>query len=103
MSPELDALVITPLASHSLSARPLVVSTSQGLEIEVLDSGNKRYAWFQVDGQVQMQVPVGGRAVLLPAPVRFRHLSLGPQQFFAALHAKLGFADLPGPRKKHVT
>ncbi|MEI6129170.1 MAG: NAD(+)/NADH kinase [Planctomycetota bacterium] len=103
LSPELDALVITPLASHSLSARPLVVSTSQGLEIEVLDSGNKRYAWFQVDGQVQMQVPVGRRAVLLPAPVRFRHLSLGPQQFFAALHAKLGFADLPGPRKKHVT
>jgi NAD+ kinase len=98
LSPELDALVLTPLASHSLSARPLVVSVGEGLEIEVLDSGSEPHAWFQVDGQVQMRIRAGSRAVLRPAPFRFRHLSQGPQQFFAALRAKLGFADLPGPR-----
>jgi NAD+ kinase len=98
LTPDLDALVLTPLASHTLSARPVVLPVAAGIEIEVLETAGKSYAWLQVDGQVQIQVPIGGRAVLRPAPFRFRHLSTGPQQFFAVLREKFGFADLPGPR-----
>ena len=98
LAPDLDALVLTPLASHTLSARPLVLPVALGIEIEVLETAGKSYAWLQVDGQVQIQVPSGGRAVLRPAPFRFRHLSRGPQQFFAVLREKFGFAGLPGPK-----
>lgn len=94
LSPDLDALVLTPLASHTLSARPLVVPVGQGLDIEVVETGSKKYAYVQIDGQVQMQVPVGGRAVLRPAPIRFRHLGLGPGHFFDVLRAKFGFAGI---------
>jgi len=98
LTPDLDALVLTPLASHTLSARPLVVPVDDGIEIEVKETGSKRYAYFQVDGQVQMQLPIGARAVLRPALFRFRHLCPGPEYFFQALRAKFGFADLPRPR-----
>lgn len=98
LSPDLDAVVLTPLASHTLSARPLVLPIGQGLEIEVVETGNKKYAYCQIDGQVQMQVPVGGRVLLRPAPLRFRHLGLGPGQFFEVLHAKFGFAGMVRPR-----
>lgn len=94
LSPDLDALVLTPLASHTLSARPLVVPVGQGLDIEVVETGSKKYAYCQIDGQVQMQIPVGGRAVLRPAPIRFRHLGLGPGHFFDVLRAKFGFAGI---------
>jgi len=94
LSPDLDALVLTPLASHTLSARPLVVPVGQGLDIEVVETGSKKYAYCQIDGQVQMQVPVGGRVVLRPAPIRFRHLGLGPGHFFDVLRAKFGFAGI---------
>lgn len=98
LSPNLDALVLTPLASHTLSARPLVLPVDDGVEIEVVETVRKRYAYLQIDGQVQRMVPAGCRAVLRPAPQRFRHLGRGPHQFFEVLRAKFGFADLPHPR-----
>lgn len=99
LTPDLDALVLTPLASHTLSARPLVLPVGAGIEIEVVETGGKKYAYCQIDGQVQCQVPVGGRALLYPAKMRFRHLSSGPAQFFRVLHGKFGFADLPRHRE----
>lgn len=98
LAPDLDALVLTPLASHTLSARPLVVSVADGLDVEVVETGNKKYAYCQIDGQIQMQVPVGGRVLLRPSKTRFRHLGLGPDHFFQVLHAKFGFATIA---KKH--
>lgn len=98
LAPDLEALVLTPLASHTLSARPLVVSVADGLDVEVVETGNKKYAYCQIDGQIQMQVPVGGRVLLRPAKTRFRHLGLGPDHFFQVLHAKFGFATIA---KKH--
>ncbi|MFY9342793.1 MAG: NAD(+)/NADH kinase [Planctomycetota bacterium] len=92
LAPDLDALVLTPLASHALSARPLVLPVVDGIEIEVVETGNKKYAYAQIDGQVQMQVPIGARVVLRPAAVRFRHLGLGPSHFFQVLHGKFGFS-----------
>ncbi|HEX5053836.1 MAG TPA: NAD(+)/NADH kinase [Planctomycetota bacterium] len=97
LSPDLDALVLTPLASHTLSARPLVLPVGQGIEIEVVETGGRKYAHCLVDGQVQMQVPVGARVMLRPAAVRFRHLGLGTPQFFQVLHAKFGFAGMARP------
>ncbi|MBK8098501.1 MAG: NAD(+)/NADH kinase [Planctomycetes bacterium] len=99
LAPDVAALVLTPLASHTLSARPLVLPVDDGLEIQVLETGTKRYAYAQIDGQVQLQAPVGGRVVVRPAAFRFRHLSTGPGSFFAVLRAKLGYADLPQARR----
>jgi NAD+ kinase len=98
LAPDLDALVLTPLASHTLSARPLVLPVGDGLDIEVVETGNKKYAYCQIDGQTQMQVPVGGRVMLRPAKIRFRHLGLGPMHFFQVLHGKFGFAGMAKPR-----
>lgn len=98
LAPDLDALVLTPLASHTLSARPLVLPVGDGIQIEVVETGAKKYAYAQIDGQVQLQVPVGGRIVLAPASVRFRHLGLGPSHFFQVLHGKFGFAGAVKPR-----
>lgn len=96
--PDLDALVLTPLASHTLSARPLVLPTGQGIDIEVIEIGGSRRAYCQIDGQVQVQIPVGARVQMRPAAMRFRHLGPGPTHFFQVLRTKFGFADLPRSR-----
>ncbi|MFO1078755.1 MAG: NAD(+)/NADH kinase [Planctomycetota bacterium] len=98
LSPDLEAIVLTPLASHTLSARPLVLPVGDGVDIEVVETGSRQKAACQVDGQVQLQVPVGGRVVLRPARVAFRHLVPAAHHFFDVLHAKFGFADLPAAR-----
>lgn len=98
LAPELDAVVLTPLACHSLSARPIVLSLGKGLECEVVETGDMDYAYCSVDGQVQVKVVAGDRITMRPAPMRFRHLVPSPKQFFDVLVAKFGFAGMARSR-----
>jgi len=41
VQPELDVVIITPVAAHSLSARPLVIPSSEQLEIRLLGKNNE--------------------------------------------------------------
>ena len=59
LSPRLEALVLTPLASHTLTLRPLVVPVRDGIEIVVEDSGGEPSCSVQVDGQVNWLVAEG--------------------------------------------
>lgn len=98
LSPDLAALVLTPLASHSLSARPIVLPAEAGIEIEVVDTAGRGFAYLQLDGQIRKQVADGWRVRLHPAVEKFRRLGAGPGDFFRALRAKFGFAGvLPAP------
>lgn len=94
LAPDLDAVVLTPLASHSLSAHPLALSIGAGLELEVVETGDMPYAYCIVDGQVRERVHVGTRVTMRAAPVRFRHLTQSPEQFFDVLVRKFGFAGM---------
>lgn len=94
LAPDLDAVVLTPLASHSLSARPMVLSIGSGIELEVLETGDMQYAYCVVDGQVQFQVTPGTKITMTAAPMRFRHLAQSPKQFFDVMVAKFGFAGM---------
>jgi len=96
LAPDLDAVVLTPLASHSLTAHPLALSIGDGLELEVLETGDMPYAYCIVDGQVRERVHVGTRIHMRKAPVRFRHLIQSPKQFFDVLVRKFGFAGMAG-------
>jgi NAD+ kinase len=98
VAPDLDALVLTPLASHSLSARPLVLPVGDGIDFEVVEVGDMQHAYCIVDGQVQTKVAVGTRIALRPAPIRFRHLVQSRTQFFQVLVAKFGFAGMARSR-----
>jgi NAD+ kinase len=98
VAPGLDALVLTPLASHSLSARPLVMPMGSGVEFEVVEVGDMPHAYCVVDGQVQTRVAGGTRITMRPAEHRFRHLVQSPAQFFQVLVAKFGFAGMARQR-----
>lgn len=98
LAPDVDGVVLTPLATHSLSAHPVVLSVGSGLEFEILETGDMPYAYCIVDGQVQMQVKTGARITMTTAPMRFRHLIQSPEQFFDVLVAKFGFAGMARSR-----
>jgi NAD+ kinase len=98
LAPDLDAVVLTPLATHSLSAHPVVLTLGAGLELEVVETGDMPYAYCSVDGQVHIQVQAGTRISMRPAPMRFRHLIQNPNQFFDVLVAKFGFAGMARSR-----
>ena len=93
LAPELEAVVLTPLASHSLALRPLVLSLNDGLDVVVEECGGEGESTLVLDGQVSTPMVVGDRVCLRPAKPRFRHLVMGAGSFFSVFREKLGWAE----------
>ena len=65
--PEVEALLLVPLAAHALFARPLVVGPSSTLAVEVLaDTEGSGVVWC--DGRRRIELPPGARIEVRPQP-----------------------------------
>ncbi|MDA0373284.1 MAG: NAD(+)/NADH kinase [Planctomycetota bacterium] len=95
MSPRLEAMVLTPLAPHTLTLRPLVLPVGGGLSLVVRETGGEGPCVLTVDGQIPIEVRAGDRVHITPTDVRFRQLTHGPGSFFRTLREKFGWADMP--------
>lgn len=98
LAPTMEAVVLTPLASHSLALRPLVLPLNEGLDLLVREAGDDSRCAFTIDGQVIMDVALEDRVCLRPAPVSFRHLIQSERSFYKVFREKFGWADVPGSR-----
>jgi NAD+ kinase len=98
LSPDLEAIVLTPLASHSLALRPLVLPLAHGLDVVVEECGGPGECTLVLDGQVSTSMRVGDRVCVRPATPRFRHLIWGEDSFFRVFRRKLGWSDVPRER-----
>jgi NAD+ kinase len=77
--PSVDALLMVPLSAHALFARPLVISPSSLVAVEVLQrSAGAGVLWC--DGRRSTELPVGARVEVRKSakPVRLARLSQGP-------------------------
>ncbi|WP_284346067.1 NAD kinase [Dermabacter sp. Marseille-Q3180] len=82
MWPEVDAMLLVPLAAHALFARPLVMGRSSVVEIEI-SPDSPSPALLTLDGRRQVELPPGSRLET--------HLSKSSVHF--ARFAETPFAD----------
>ena len=75
--PEVAALLVVPLSAHALFARPLVVSPSSSIALDIAP-GSRAVMW--ADGRRTIDVQSGDRLVISadPTPVRFARLAPAP-------------------------
>ncbi len=94
VDPSMPALVLTPVSSFSLSARPLVFGQKGELMITCLDS--RSGISLEVDGQVYFELETND-IIILGIP-EYRAFIAGSTQekFYAALQSKLNWSG--GPR-----
>lgn len=87
--PEVEALLLVPIAAHALFARPFVVAPTSVLAVEVLP-GSRAGAVLWCDGRRGVDVPPGSRIEVCrsPLPVRLARLVRAP--FTGRLVAKFG-------------
>jgi len=87
--PEVQALLVVPISAHALFARPLVVSPTSTIMVEIVSTSGG-VLWC--DGRRTVDLPRGARVELTrhPEPVRFARLHAAP--FTDRLVAKF---DLP--------
>ena len=77
--PSVDALLMVPLSAHALFARPLVISPSSLLAVEVLQrSAGAGVLWC--DGRRSTELPAGAMVEVRKSdkPVRLARLHQGP-------------------------
>jgi NAD+ kinase len=86
LMPSVDAFVVTPVAAHSLTHRPLVVPDTSKIEI-VVNTGHDE-AYLSIDGQVGMPMYDGDRVACRKSEHQVKLLRI-QGTFFDVLRAKL--------------
>ena len=89
--PDVNALVITPVSSHALTNRPLVVRDTSTITIGV--KSTQEEAFLSVDGQVGMPVQDGDHIVCRKSEQQVLLLRLSSRTFFDVLRAKLKWGE----------
>ncbi|MFA5550682.1 MAG: NAD(+)/NADH kinase [Trueperaceae bacterium] len=91
----MSALVVTPVAPHSLTNRPIVLPGDSSIGLEVLSRSDE--IAMVIDGQERVDLQVGDRIVLTAAQRGLCLLSTGRRSAFDVLRHKLGWGEGPLP------
>jgi NAD+ kinase len=86
--PELKALVLVPICTHTMSHRPIVVDADYKIEIVVSES-NQAHAQCTCDGQVDLALENGDHIVIEKKENSIRLIHPDSYNYFELLRAKL--------------
>ncbi|MCI0348726.1 MAG: NAD(+)/NADH kinase [Acidobacteriales bacterium] len=91
LAPDVPGFVITPVSSHALTNRPLVVRDAAGIEIRI--KSTQEDAFLTVDGQVGMPVRDGDRIACRKSKHQVKLLRRKEKTFFDVLRVKLKWGE----------
>ncbi|MBI5273998.1 MAG: NAD(+)/NADH kinase [Chlamydiales bacterium] len=88
--PSLEAIVITPISPHTISNRPIVLSSSQTIEIKYLS----HYKPVEVvtDGVDHAMLKTNETVCIHRSLKNFKLVNLNKKDFFSTLRTKLGWS-----------
>ncbi|NDD57929.1 MAG: NAD(+)/NADH kinase [Chlamydiae bacterium] len=90
LSPDLQAIVITPISPHTISNRPIVLMPNQ--EIQIQYSSDYEPIEIRADGLESFELKTGEVFKIARAPRTFKLVSLFRRDYFSTLRTKLGWA-----------
>ena len=91
MNPQIEALLVTPVAPHSAYNRGLVLSVEDTLALDILPESGELAV--EVDGQVAGRLVGGDCIELTPRPGAARVIRLGRMTFYQRAKRKLRVSD----------
>ena len=87
-----DSIIITPLCPHSLSVRPVVVSSEEAIEIEVLEAGGKII--MTKDGQAGEEIEMEEKVTVKKSGRVTRLVVRDNYNFYTLVREKLGWGGV---------
>jgi NAD+ kinase len=91
VAPNIDCLLITPICSHTLTNRPIVVSAET--EISVVLQSQMENVMLTLDGQVGIPLQCGDEMRVSRAKYRTRLILSGDTDYFTVLRTKLKWGE----------
>jgi NAD+ kinase len=88
--PTMDAMVLTPICSHTLTNRPIVLPASQRVEVRLLTDQD---VMLTADGQVGFALKQWDTIEIYRAAARIRLLRPPQKHFFSVLRTKLSWGE----------
>jgi NAD+ kinase len=88
--PTMDAIVLTPICSHTLTNRPIVVPGTLPIEVKLLSDQD---VMLTLDGQVGLALKQSDVVQITPAAARIRLLWPPQKHFFSVLRTKLKWGE----------
>ena len=86
--PAMDALVLTPIAPHTLTNRPIVIPAER--EVRVKSTGtNAGNVYVTIDGQSGFEMAEGDEVAITRAERRLRLVRASARSYFEVLRQKL--------------
>lgn len=90
VDPHMECIIITPICSHSLSARSVVCSSESTLVItNSSDPHDVRHIAVTTDSKEPVPVPYGGKVVLKKAAIAAEFITIKQQSFYEILQEKM--------------
>jgi NAD+ kinase len=90
LSPGLEALVLTPISAHTISNRPIVLTSDQEIQIQYLSEYEP--VEVRADGLDQFFLKTGETFKISRSKKIFRLISLNRIDYFSTLRTKLGWS-----------
>ena len=94
VSPDLEAFVLTPLNSFSLSSRPVVLSPDSILEV-LIEKGRTKEISLTVDGQEPFSLKFGDEVFVNLNRRKAKLVAGSAEKFYNALRSKLNWSGVP--------
>lgn len=89
MEPSLKAFIITPICSHALTIRPLVVTDRRTIKLK--PNGSRNTLTLTLDGQRSYKLDHREEVLITTAPVTFRLLRVEGRTYFETLRRKFNW------------
>jgi NAD+ kinase len=89
--PYIPAIIITPICPHTLSFRPMVISSSSVIRLQLLTEGEEVY--LTLDGQRGSQLVKNDEVEIKQSDFELRLVSSPKRNYFDLLQEKLGWAE----------
>lgn len=88
LNPELDAIVVVPMFPHTLSVRPLVISSDREVRI-VISLNNTTSPRLAYDGQTYLNTPPGSHITITKTPQKLHLIHPLDYDYYETLRSKL--------------
>ncbi len=87
--PSMDALVLTPIAPHTLTNRPIVISAERDVHVQSTGSNAGDEVYVTIDGQTGFALQEGDAISITRAERRLRLVRATTRSYFEVLRQKL--------------